>query len=115
MNSKKFADAWITAWNSHNLEEILDHYTEDIEVTTPMIKMATGNESGTLKGKDQVSEYWKKALEKVPDLHFELQDITLGVDCIALYYKSILNKNAIELMYYNQENKIYKMVACYTS
>ena len=115
MESKKFAEQWIKSWNAHSLEEILSHYSDDIEITTPMIKMATGNESGSLKGKENVSEYWKKALEKIPDLHFELYDVTEGVNCIALYYKSVLNKNAVELMFFNKEGKVCKMVACYTN
>ena len=43
-----FAENWITSWNTHNLDEILSHYSDDIEVTTPMIKMALGEETGTL-------------------------------------------------------------------
>lgn len=114
MDNKKFAEEWIKSWNSHNLEKILSHYSDDIEIITPMIKIATDNESGSLKGKKNVSEYWEKALEKIPDLHFELYDIAEGINCIALYYKSILNKNAVELMFFNEEQKICKMIACYT-
>ncbi|WP_300673470.1 nuclear transport factor 2 family protein [Soonwooa sp.] len=114
MDIQEFAKEWINVWNSHNLEKILEHYSDDIEITTPMIKMATGNDSGTLKGKQNVGEYWKKALQKIPDLKFELYDVTKGVNCVALYYKSILDKNAIEWMFFNKENKICKMIACYT-
>ncbi|MFT3947790.1 MAG: nuclear transport factor 2 family protein [Agriterribacter sp.] len=114
MNIQDFANKWIEVWNSHNLENILEHYSDNIEITTPMIKMATGNDSGTLKGKQNVREYWKKALEKIPDLHFELYAVTQGIDCVALYYKSVLNKNAIELMFFDEEHKICKMIACYT-
>ena len=85
MDIEKFAHEWIEVWNSHDLEKILAHYSEDIEITTPMIKLAGGIDSGTLKGKKMVASYWKKALEKVPDLHFELIDITEGVDSVALY------------------------------
>jgi ketosteroid isomerase-like protein len=42
MNHQEFAQVWIHAWNSHDLEDILSHYSEDIEITTPMIAMATG-------------------------------------------------------------------------
>lgn len=38
MNGRKFAEKWIISWNSHNLDDILSHYSEDIEITTPMIK-----------------------------------------------------------------------------
>lgn len=111
--AKQFADEWISAWNSHDLELILNHYSDDIEVTTPMIKMAAGIESGTLKGKDAVADYWRKALSKIPDLHFELIAVTECIHSIALYYKSVMDKMCIEVMFFNDEGKVYKMFAHY--
>lgn len=114
MNAHEFGEKWIKSWNSHDLNEILSHYSDDIEITTPMIKLATGEDSGTLKGKDKVAEYWSTALNKLPELHFELIDITIGVNSIALYYKSVMNKKAIEVMYFNNQGKVDKMIAHYT-
>ncbi|UII75173.1 nuclear transport factor 2 family protein [Flagellimonas sp. HMM57] len=115
MNAEKFAQEWIKSWNSHNLQDILSHYSEDIEITTPMIKLAGGIDSGTLKGKDAVGDYWKKALTKIPDLKFELIDVTESVNSIALYYKSVMDKKAIEVMYFNENGKVNKMIAHYTN
>ncbi len=114
MNANTFAHAWIESWNSHNLEDILSHYSEDIEITTPMIKLAAGIDSGTLKGKKAVAEYWEKALQKIPDLKFELIDVTTSVDSIALYYVSVMNKKAIEVMFFDENQKVNKMIAHYT-
>ena len=114
MNHLNFAKNWIQSWNSHDMEEILSHYSDDIEITTPMIKLAGGIESGTLKGKKNVKEYWQKALRKIPDLHFELLDVTVGIDSIALYYKSVMNKKAVEVMYFDENMRVKKMMAFYT-
>jgi ketosteroid isomerase-like protein len=114
MNAKKFATEWIESWNSHDLDIIMAHYSEDIEITTPMIKMAAGIESGSLKGKKAVRDYWQKALDKIPDLHFELVETTVGVDSVALYYKSIMNKMAIEVMFFNEAGLVNRMIAHYT-
>lgn len=114
MDAKEFARDWIAAWNSHDLDIILEHYTDDIEITTPMIKLAAGIESGSLQGKQTVREYWQKALERIPDLYFELIDVTQGVDSVALYYKSVMNKMAVEVMFLNEAGKVYKMIAHYT-
>lgn len=113
MEIEKFAQEWIAAWNSHDLDRVLAHYSEDIEITTPMIRIAGGIDSGTLKGKDAVASYWQKALEKLPDLHFKLIDITEGVNSVALYYNSIMNKKAIEVMFFNETGKVDKMFAFY--
>lgn len=114
MDAKKFASTWIESWNSHDLDNILSHYSDDIEITTPMIKLAAGIDSGSLKGKENVKEYWKKALEKISDLHFELYEVTLGVNSVALFYKSVMHKKAIEVMFFNEQGKVSKMNAFYT-
>ncbi|WP_407478728.1 nuclear transport factor 2 family protein [Elizabethkingia anophelis] len=112
--AQQFAKTWIQAWNSHDMNAILNHYSEDIEITTPMIKMALGEGDGSLKGKEAVADYWRRALDKILDLHFELYDVTEGVDSVALYYKSVMDKKAVEVMFFNEEGKVNKMFAHYT-
>jgi len=114
MEAKKFAKGWIDSWNSHDLEDIMKHYSEDIEITTPMLKLAVGIESGSIQGKEQVKAYWQKALTKIPDLHFELVEVTSGIDSVALYYKSVMNKMAIEVMFFDENGLVNKMIAHYT-
>lgn len=114
MNAKNFAKEWIKSWNSHDLEDIMKHYAEDLEITTPMIKLAGGIESGSLQGKENVKAYWSKALQKFPDLKFELIDVTSGVNSVALYYQSIMDKKAVEVMFFNEKGLVNKMLAHYT-
>ncbi|MFZ5995040.1 MAG: nuclear transport factor 2 family protein [Thermodesulfobacteriota bacterium] len=114
INAKKFANEWIESWNSHDLDRILSHYSDSFEITTPMIKVALGIETGTLKGKEKIRNYWEAAFKKVPDLDFELKEVTEGVGSIAVYYKSVLGKMAIEVMFFNEEGKVNKVIAHYT-
>jgi ketosteroid isomerase-like protein len=115
IDTRKFATAWINSWNSNDLDIILSHYSDDVEITSPMIKLAAGIDAGHLRGKDRVADYWEKALKKIPDLHFELIDIAEGVDSIALYYKSVMNKKTVEVMFFNEEGEVNKVIAHYTS
>ncbi len=114
INIKQFTAEWIDSWNSHDLDKILMHYTDDFEITSPMINIATGTDTGTLKGKILIKEYWQKAFTKFPELKFEYIDVALGLNSIVLYYKSVLNKRAMELMFFDKNNKIYKVIAHYT-
>lgn len=114
MDAHEFAKEWIEAWNSHDLDRILTHYSADVEITTPMIKMALGNDSGSLKGKEAVGIYWSQALIKLPDLHFELIDVAESINSVAVYYKSVMNKNTIEVMFFNSEGKVNQIIAHYT-
>lgn len=108
-----FAHEWIESWNSHDLNRILDHYCDDFEITTPMIKVALDIESGSLKGKENIRNYWQAAFKKVPDLKFELIEVTQSINSIALYYKSVMNKMSIEVMFFNESGKVKQVIAHY--
>lgn len=110
---KKFATDWIESWNSHDLDRIMSHYSDDVQVTTPMIRIALGIDSGTLQGKPSVRKYWQAALEKVPGLHFELVESTVSIDSIAIYYSSIMNRMAIEVMFFDPDGRISRVIAHY--
>ena len=58
--AKEFADEWIAAWNSHDLERVLSHYTDDFEMSSPLIIELMNEPSGTLKGKENIRRYWQK-------------------------------------------------------
>lgn len=109
-----FALNWIEAWNLHDLSKILSHYSDDFEITTPMIQAIVGVETGALRGKANIRQYWASALEKVPELHFELVDVAQGVESIAIYYKSVMGKMAIEVMFFDEIGKVKRVVAHYT-
>lgn len=56
----------------------------------------------------------KQALEKLPDMHLELIDVVISIESIALYYKTVMEKMAIEVMFFDSEGKINKAIAHYT-
>ena len=110
--AQHFADEWVVAWNSHDLEKILSHYTDDFEMSSPYIAQVTGEPSSILKGKKGVSAYWQKGLALNPALHFELLNILLGVDSITLYYRSSRG-NVAEVFFFNSSNQVMKAAAHY--
>ncbi len=112
-DKNEFAMKWIDSWNSHDLDKILDHYDDDFTITSPMIKVALEIDTGTLNGKDKIRQYWQAALNKVQDLHFELIDVTESIDSIAIYYKSVFNKKAFEVFFFNDSGKVNKAIAHY--
>ncbi|MEE9354044.1 MAG: nuclear transport factor 2 family protein [Methylococcaceae bacterium] len=115
IDENAFAKEWLESWNSHDLDRILSHYSDDFEITTPMIKLALGVDTGTLSGKRNVREYWAVALKNMPSLHFELKEVTTSVNSIALYYKSVMGKMAIEVMFFDGGGKVNKVIAHYTN
>lgn len=108
---QSFSDDWIAAWNAHDLEHILTHYAEPVEVTSPMIQVALGIEAGTLRGKQALRHDWSVALRKVPDLHVEWAATVRGIDSLALYYQSSMDKRATEVMFFGADGKIQRVIA----
>lgn len=111
--AEHFAREWIESWNTHDLERILSHYTDDFEMSSPFITKIADEASGTLKGKDKVGAYWAKALQLNPSLHFELITILLGVNSITLYYKGTRGFSA-EVFHITPEGMVEKAYAHYT-
>lgn len=109
----RFADDWIDAWNGHDLERVLAHYTDDFEMSSPLIIKVDGEPSGTLKGKEKVGAYWTKALQMNKNLHFELIATLVGVNSITLYYEGARGLSA-EVFHFNHDRKIAKAYAHYT-
>ena len=107
-----FATDWIAPWNAHDLDRVLAHYTDDFEMSSPIIIKMAGESSGTLKGKDKVGVYWAKALQLIPDLHFELLTTLVGVNSITLNYKGARGPSA-EVFHFNLEGKVEKAFAHY--
>lgn len=113
MDINKFAAHWIESWNSHDVEEIISHYAEDVEITTPLLKLNDSYESGSLKGKILVKNYFYNALKRFPDLHFELLEVTSSKKSVEFYYKSVMNKRAIEVMFFNDKMLVNKIIVSY--
>ena len=114
-NPDQFANDWIESWNAHDLNRILSHYSEVCEVTSPMIKVVLGLETGTLAGKKALRKYWEAALKMIPDLRFELKAVTESMASVAIFYKSNLGKKAIEVMFFDQNGKVYKAIVHYNT
>lgn len=113
--AQHFAAEWVEAWNSHQLDRILSHYTDDFCIETPMALKLFPESQGVISGKDLVRQYWTLGLEKIPDLHFEILDVLAGVNSLAIYYiNTATNKKSVELMSFNDQLKVNKAVVCYT-
>jgi hypothetical protein len=110
--AEHFANDWIDSWNSHDLERILSHYSDQFEMSSPIIIQLVGETSGTLKGKDAAGAYWAKALQLIPDLRFELLSVLMGVNSLILYYKGVRGL-AAEVLHFGLDRKVVRAYAHY--
>ena len=112
--AERFAAEWIEAWNSHDLKRVLSHYADDFEMSSPYVVQIAGEPSGTLRGKAAVGAYWKRALELVPDLRFELITVLVGVNSLTLYYKGARGRLVAEVLHFGPDGKVARGFAHYT-
>jgi hypothetical protein len=111
---QNFAEEWVAAWNSHNIDRILAHYADDFEMTSPMITKTINEPSGTLQGIAAVRNYWALALKQNPDLHFELINVNRGVNSLIVQYRGHRGMSA-EYFYFDEDGKVTSASAHYES
>ena len=107
---RKFADDWIRAWNSHDLEAIMSHYAPEVVLTSPTAAKLLGDSSGTMKGKQAVRSYFERGLEAFPNLTFELLDVMWGISSVVLYYLNQKGTKTGEFMELDANQKVSRVL-----
>ncbi|HTV81468.1 MAG TPA: nuclear transport factor 2 family protein [Acidobacteriaceae bacterium] len=107
-----FAHEWIDAWNSHDLERILSHYSADVTLISPVALQRLGN--STVQGKTALRGYFRGGLEKYPDFRFDPGDVFWGVDTVALLYSSSFRTaRTVEVMQLSSSGLVFRVWANY--
>jgi ketosteroid isomerase-like protein len=104
--AQAFAEDWIASWNVHDIDRILSHYTDDFEMSSPLIVERFDLPEGKLKGKQAVAEYWRPSLSMSPPLQFELIEVFVGIESITLYYNNIGRRLVAETLLFNRSGKV---------
>jgi ketosteroid isomerase-like protein len=86
--AQQFAADWVSAWNAHDLEAILRHFTDDVVFTSPLAQRIVEGSDGVIRGKEDLRAYWSEGLRRNPDLHFDVEDLYLGVDTVVIHYRN---------------------------
>ena len=111
--AERFGAAWIAAWNAHDLEAILGHYTDDVVFHSPRIAVVTGEKIAFVAGKDALARYWSRALAQAPDLRFTLVRVYLGSDGLAIAYRNHRGEDAVETFVFAPDGRVCSSIATY--
>jgi hypothetical protein len=112
--AREFALDWIASWNAHDMERILSHYTDDFEMSSPLIVERLGRPEGRLKGKEAIRDYWQAGLSMLPALRFELLDVFVGVDAVTIYYNNVGRRLVCETLFFNASGKAIRGMALWS-
>ena len=109
------ANHWIAAWNAHDLDLIMTHYEDAIELTSPVAAQLLGAPGGKVAGKENLRAYFQRALQAYPDLRFSLQDVLWGISSVVLYYTNQVGTHTGEFMEVSAIGKVARVIAHYSA
>jgi ketosteroid isomerase-like protein len=112
--AREFASEWIEAWNSHDLNRIMSHYSEDVVLTSPIAARLLNVADGTVRGKQALRAYFQKGLEAFPQLKFELIEVMWGLASVVLHYRNQKGTKSGEFMEFGPQGKVARVVANYS-
>jgi len=110
----ELANSWISAWNAHDLNSIMTHYDEAIELTSPVAAELLKIPAGKVYGKANLRAYFQRGLEAFPDLRFHLGDLFVGVNSVVLVYANQKGTRTAEFMDLSPNGKVMRVVANYS-
>ncbi|HUZ97606.1 MAG TPA: nuclear transport factor 2 family protein [Edaphobacter sp.] len=113
--ARSLANHWIAAWNAHDLDLILSHYEDAIELTSPAAAQLLGVPDGKVVGKENLRTYFQRGLEAYPELRFNLEDVLAGLNSIVLYYTNQKGTHTGEFMELSAVGKVTRVIAHYSA
>lgn len=109
------ANNWAAAWNAHDLDLIMTHYDDAIELTSPAAAQLLQTPDGKVSGKANLREYFRRGLDAYPELNFRLEDVLWGVSSVVLYYTNQRGTRTGEFMELSAAGKVTRVVANYSA
>ncbi len=105
----RFAKDWAEAFNSRDLDAVLDHFHDQVVFSSPKALETVG--IPTVRGKAALRAYWEKALARIQTLHFQVDHVfwhpenrTLGI----LYDREVNGSRdrAMELLQFDGAGRV---------
>jgi ketosteroid isomerase-like protein len=82
-----FADQWVKDWNAHDVDALVEHFTDDVVFTSPAAIRILGGD-GVIRGREALRKYWSEGVRLIPDLHFEVLALYVGIDTLVINYRN---------------------------
>jgi hypothetical protein len=85
--AQAFARQWVKDWNAHDIAAVLEHFTDDVVFTSPVaVRILGGN--GVIRGKEALRNYWSEGVRLIPDLHFDVLGLYVGISTLVINYRN---------------------------
>jgi hypothetical protein len=80
------AKNWIAAWNAHDLDAILLHYSPNVVFEARTVATRWNKVDGKFHGIGELRDHFALGLELAPNLHFELEQVFIAPSGYSVLY-----------------------------
>jgi len=84
--NRQIAHDWFAAFNSKNLQNLLNLYHDNAEHYSPKLKIANPKTQGLIKGKNALKDWWEGAFKRLPSLKYEPTKFTADDEQVFMEY-----------------------------
>ncbi|BCY27543.1 nuclear transport factor 2 family protein [Flavobacterium okayamense] len=83
---QSIAIKWFDAFNSKNLDKLLDLYDDEAQHFSPKLKIRQPETKGLIIGKQSMRTWWQDAFDRLPTLHYKVTSLTANTDRVFMEY-----------------------------
>jgi hypothetical protein len=109
------AKSWIEAWNAHDLDRILSHYSPDVVFEAATVRTRWSKPDGKLHGIAELRKHFALGLELAPNLAFQLEQVFLAPSGYAILYRRENGNRVIDCVEVDEHGHAKQVTAYYAS
>ena len=83
---QQIAIKWFDAFNTKNLEKLLELYDDEAQHFSPKLKIRQPETNGLIIGKEAMRVWWQDAFDRLPTLHYKVTSLTANTDRVFMEY-----------------------------
>ncbi len=107
------AQHWLQAFNARRPDQVVEHFTEDVTATSPAILRLRPDSGGTLRGRNNLRDFYEDGMAIVADLHFELVEVLTGIDQLAIIYRNRSQTLVAETLKVRADGQVSEITVTY--
>ena len=115
MRIRSHADAWLAAWNAHDLDAVMACYAEDVDFAAPTVITRWDRDDGRLRGRAELRRHFEFGLELAPALTFTEEALLAGPAGYALLYRRENGNRVLDVVELNSAGEAARVRAFYES
>jgi uncharacterized protein (TIGR02246 family) len=111
--ARAIAEEWVDAWNAHDPERVVSHFTDDVVIFSPLAAQVRPESNGVLHGKEAVLSYYRDGLAQSGALHFTLVEVCTGVNEVAIVYQNHRDVLVTEYLRVHDDGRAFEVHVAY--